>query len=144
MVKSKTVEKSEMELIKEFIETCPLLKNGKINVDYLKDDINSYSIDRTPVNPIIKQYADGGRIKQIAFDFSVQAPISNQTIINLANSKFCEDFMKWIEEQNKSHNLPEIQGVQKIKFTSPGYILQKTKTTAIYIIQMNCQYYENY
>jgi len=137
------MEKSNIEEIKEYIETCPLLKKGKINVDYLKDKPQSYSIDRTPVNPIVKTFADGGAIKQITFDFSVTAPISSQTIVNLANSKFCEDFMKWIKEQNQKRKLPQIKGVQKIECTSPGYILQKTETTAIYIIQMNCQYYEN-
>ena len=33
-------EKSKMELIKEFIETCPYLNKGKIDVDYLKGDVN--------------------------------------------------------------------------------------------------------
>ena len=41
------MKKSKMELIKDFIETCPLLEGDKINVDYLKDEIYSYSIDRT-------------------------------------------------------------------------------------------------
>ena len=30
-------EKSNMELIGEFIETCPLLNNGKVNLDYIKE-----------------------------------------------------------------------------------------------------------
>lgn len=137
-------EKSKMELIKKFIETCPLLKNGKISVDYLSDDINSYSIDRTPVTPIVKSYADGGRLEQIAFDFTIQAPISSKAITNLANSKFCEDFMEWIDKKNKNHELPDIPGAQSIECTSPGYILQKTRTQAIYIIQMNCKYYKKF
>lgn len=135
-------EKSKIELIKEFIETCPLLNNGKINVDYLKDKIGSYSIDQVPVNPIVKRYSDGGTLKQIAFDFSVQAPISSQAIINLANSKFCEDFTSWIELQDKNSNYPDIENVISISCTTPGYLIEKTETTAIYIIQMNCQYYE--
>jgi len=135
-------EKSNIELIKEYMEQCPLLKTGKIHVDYLKDKPQSYSIDRTPTTPIVKQYRDGGAIKQITFDFSVTAPISSQAIVNLANSKFCEDFMQWIENQNRNRELPKIKGVQEIKCTSPGYLLQKTETMAIYIIQMNCQYYE--
>lgn len=137
------MEKSKIELIKEWIETCPLLEGGKINVDYLKDKPQSYSIDRTPVQPVEKPFTDGGAIMQIAFDFTVTAPISSQAIVNLANSKFCEDFQEWIKEQNQKGILPEIKGVQEVKCTSPGYILQKTETTAIYIIQMNCQYYEN-
>ena len=35
MSKQKTsIEKSKMQYIKEYIETCPLLKGNKINVDY--------------------------------------------------------------------------------------------------------------
>lgn len=135
-------EKSKIELIKDWIETCPLLNGGKISVDYLKDKPQSYSIDRVPVTPLVRPFTDGGGLYQIAFDFSVTASISSQAIINLANSKFCEDFMEWIKKQNKQRELPKIQEVHSVKCTSPGYLLQKTETTAIYIIQMNCQYYE--
>lgn len=133
-------DKSNIEIIKEYIETCPLLKNGKINVDYLKDKPQSYSIDITPNNPIYKEYKDGTKLKQITFDFTVQAPLSTQVIVNLANSKFCEDFMNWIEVNNREEILPNITGIQWIKCTSPGYILGKTETTAIYIIQMQVVY----
>lgn len=137
------MEKSKMELIKEFIETCPLLEGDKINVDYLKDEIYSYSIDRTPTGPEIKSFIDGrGGKYQITFDFTVTAPISSRVVTNLANSKFGEDFMEWIKTQNRSKNLPKIEGAFSIKCTSPSYILQKTETTAIYIIQMNFTYYE--
>ena len=34
------MEKSKMELIKEYIESCPLLEGDKINVDYLDDEIS--------------------------------------------------------------------------------------------------------
>ena len=67
------MEKSKIELIKEFIETCPLLKNGKVNVDYIKDKPQSYSIDETPPPTILKTYTDGGSRNQILFDFSIQA-----------------------------------------------------------------------
>ncbi len=119
------MEKSKMQLIKEFIETCPLLNNGKINVDYLKDDIDSYSIDQTPIAPIVKRYTDGACMKQIAFDFTVQAPLSSQSIVNLANSMFCEEFMKWIEIQDRNRNYPQIKGAQSIKCTSPRIHITK-------------------
>lgn len=134
--------KSKIELIKEFIETCPYLKNGKIDVDYLKGDINSYSIIQATTTPIVKKYKGGGSIRQIAFDFVVQAPISSRNIENLANSKFGEDFIGWIEEQDDNRNLPKIPNVQHIQCTSPNYILQRTNTQATYIIQMKCTYYQ--
>lgn len=135
-------ENSKMNAIKNFIETCPLLENDHIKVDYLGEKVGSYSIDRTPSKPIIAQDILGGQYKQITFDFVFQAPLSSAVIINLANSKFCEDFMEWIEKQNKNKIYPKIEGIQKISCTSPGYILQKTETTAVYIIQMCCEYYE--
>lgn len=113
-------KKSKIQLIKEYIETCPYLDGDKINVDYLKEDNYSYSIDQTPIQPEIKKFIDGrGGKKQLAFDFSVVAPISSQTIINLANSKFCEDFTEWVKEQNKNKNFPKIDGAFSIKCTSP-------------------------
>lgn len=136
-------DKSKMELIKEYIETCPLLDGDKINVDYLDDEVYSYSIDRTPSNPILKKFNDGmGGKKQITFDFTVTAPISSRVVNNLANSIFGEDFMEWIKEQQRLRNLPKINGAFSIECTSPSYILQKTEITAIYIIQMNFTYYE--
>lgn len=135
-------EKSKMELIKEFIETCPYLNKDKIDVDYLKDDVNSYAIVQATTTPIVTKYKGGGSLRQIAFDFVVQAPVSSRNIENLANSKFGEDFMNWIEEQDGKRNLPKINNIQHIQCTSPSYILQRTNTQATYIIQMNCTYYQ--
>lgn len=136
------MEKSKMELIKEFIETCPLLKNGKVNVDYIKDKPQSYSIDETPVNPVLQNYADGGRRLQIQFDFSIQASFS--ALENIKNSKFCDDFTDWIYEQNKQENLPKIDGAVWIKCLGRGTILQTTDSTAIYVIPIQVAYEEDY
>lgn len=133
-------EKSKMELIKEFIETCPLLKNGKVNVDYIKDKPQSYSIDETPVDPVLINFPDGGRRLQIQFDFSVQASFS--VLENIKNSKFCDDFVDWIYEQNKNDNLPGIEGIDWIKCLGRGTILQTTETSAIYVIPMQVVYTE--
>ena len=134
------MEKSKIELIKEFIETYPLLKNGKVNVDYIKDEAGSYSIDETPATTILTQFADGGSRNQILFDFSIQASFS--ALENIKNSKFCDDFTAWIKEQNNKRNLPKIDGICWIKCTGRGTILQTTETTAIYVIPMQVVYDE--
>lgn len=135
-------EKSKMELIKEFIETCPYLKKGKVNVDYIKDKPQSYSIDETPVDPILINFPDGGKRLQIQFDFSIQSNFS--VLENIKNSKFCDDFTKWIKEQDKKENLPKIDGICWIKCLGRGTILQTTDTTAIYVIPMQVVYEEDY
>lgn len=135
-------EKSKIELIKEFIETCPLLKNGKVNVDYIKDKPQSYSIDETPATTILTQFADGGTRNQILFDFSIQANFS--ILENIKNSKFCDDFTKWIYIQDRDGNLPKIDNVCWIRCTGRGTILQTTETTAIYVIPMQVAYDEDF
>lgn len=134
-------EKGKMEKIKEFIEKCPLLKGGKVNVDYLKAKLYSYSIDETPTTTIIQKFADGGCKKRINFDFSVQAPFN--ALENIKNSKFCDDYTQWFEEQNRNYNLPDIEGAEEIG-CNRGTILQTTETTAIYVIPSYLIYIEEY
>lgn len=134
---------NEMEKIKEWIETCPLLEGNNINVDYLDNDVYSYSIDKTPTQPQVVKFIDGtGGKYQITFDFTIQLPLSPAIIDNLTNSQFGEDFMNWVETQNLIENLPDIDGAFSIECTSPNYVLQKQDTVAIYIIQMNFTYYK--
>ena len=133
-------EKSNMELIGEFIETCPLLNKGKVNLDYIKEKPQSYSIDETPVEPVLNYFRYGGRRLQVQFDFSIQ---SNFSILeNIKNSKFCDDFMKWIYEQDNKGNLPKIDGIDWIKCLGRGTIERTTETTAIYVIPMQVAYIE--
>lgn len=133
----------EMKVIRNWLNTFEILKDDIINVDYLKEDIYQFSIDRTPVNPWVKRFVDGtGGLRQINFDFSISMPLSSKAIDNLINSKFCDDFLEIVDYKNKHHDLPNIDGAFKVECTSNGYLLQKTATTAIYIIQLNFQYYK--
>lgn len=134
------IEEAKIELIRDFIETCPFLKNGKVNVDYIKDKPHSYSIDETPVMPILDSFTDGGKRMQIQFDFSIQANFS--VLENIKNSKFCDNFTDWIDEQDSAGNLPNIDGIEWIKCLGRGTILQTTETTAIYVIPMQVAYYK--
>lgn len=133
-------EKSNMELIGKFIETCPLLNKGKVNLDYIKEKPQSYSIDEIPVEPVLNYFRDGGRRLQIQFDFSIQANFS--VLENIKNSKFCDNFTKWIYEQNEKDNLPKIDGIDWIKCLGRGTITRTTETTAIYSIPMQVAYIE--
>ena len=133
-------EKSKMTVISEFLETCPLLNNGKVTLEYIKEKAQSYSIDETPVEPVLNYFKDGGRRLQIQFDFSIQANFS--VLENIKNSKFCDDLINWIEEQNNKDNLPKINGIDWIKVLGRGSIEQTTGTTAIYVIPMQVAYTE--
>lgn len=131
---------SKIEKIKEFIEKCDLLENGKVHVDYIKDDPQSYSIEESPAVTTLKKFVDGAENRQILFDFSIQANFS--VLENIKNSQFCDDFINWIETQNRTGNLPDIEGVISIECTGRGTIIRTTKTTAIYVIPIKLVYYQ--
>lgn len=133
---------TKFEKIKEWLQECPLLNNGSINVDYLNEKTYSYSIDRTPNALELQPFKFGGGKKQITFDFTCTFPYSSKAVDNLLNSQFGEDFVAWVETQNKSHNLPDINGAFSIECTTPAYVLQKSDTVAVYIIQFRFVYYE--
>jgi hypothetical protein len=126
-----------IDKIRTYIATCPYLdQNGAIGVDYLGNSIINYSIEQIPVEPIVKRFVDGSKLKQLAFVFASREAWSADVITNLLNCKFYDDFSKWIEENNDSGILPEIDGIESIECKSTGYAYQVSETEARYQIQM--------
>lgn len=134
-------KKSIIKAIREFIEKCPHLHDGKIGVDYLENEV-AYSIEPTPVAPKDESFIDDSAIKQFAFIFASRESYGQETIQNMLNTEFYEDFSDWIEEQNINGNLPEIEGIETIECLSTGYAYQTGIDTARYQIQLRITYYK--
>lgn len=60
-----------LESIRNYFCSCPLLKEGALNVDYLGNGFN-YNIDSIPTNPILQKYADGGAKNNLLLYFKVE------------------------------------------------------------------------
>mgnify|MGYP007076836504 CR=1 FL=1 len=56
-----------IESLYEYFNACPLLQDGKLNVNFLPADQREYTIDVTPIAEIVKRYIDGSSIRQYAF-----------------------------------------------------------------------------
>ena len=62
---------SLIDSIRKFIMTCPFLQDGRVDVDYIGEEMG-YSIDPLPCDPIVQRYTDGGAKKQLNTDtFSI-------------------------------------------------------------------------
>lgn len=129
-----------LDKIKEYISKCPFLKDGAIGVDYLDNNV-SYSIEQIPVDPMLRQYADGSSLRQLVFVFASKEAYGPDVINNLLNCKFYDDFYDWIYTNNLNRILPSIDGIQSIKCTSTGYAYQIDETSARYQIQMMISYF---
>lgn len=115
-----------IESVKDFILTCPLLSElKKLNIDFLPEDTDTYSIESIPAQEIINTYLDGSTERQFVFVFAARFFYSEEIRNNIENSGFYESFSQWLEEQTEADNLPELTGgrtASKIEAMSSGYL----------------------
>ena len=55
-----------IQSIRDYILTCDFLREGRVNIDYLPDEM-AYSIEPIGGDPIYKRYMDGTCLKQFQF-----------------------------------------------------------------------------
>lgn len=115
-----------IESIKQYILTCPLLAELKrLNVDFLPEDPNTYSIEEVPAQAVIRTYIDGSTERQFVFVFASRFNYNEESRTNIENSGFYEDFSAWLEDQTDEGNLPQMTGgktASKIEAMSSGYL----------------------
>lgn len=136
-----------IESIWNFIANCPLLKNNTIlSVDRLGDTEVEYTVDGEITSPILRKYVDGSSLRQFNFVFASREKYGSDTLQNIANSGFYEDFADWIEAQSSHGILPELDEFrtpQYIEVLSGGYVFDTTDSTARYQIQLRFVYYQD-
>lgn len=133
---------SLIDSIRNFILTCPFLQDGRVNVDYIGEEMG-YSIDPLPCDPVVQRYTDGGAKKQFQFAFTSQEEYDQDARINIDNSGFFQSFEEWLEEQNFSDNFPEL-GTWKIPISletlNSGYLYDVNGINAKYRIECRLIY----
>ena len=115
-----------VESVKNFILTCPLLDDLKrLNIDFLPEDPNAYSIEAVPAPEILTHYLDGSTERQFVFVFAARLCYNEEVRNNIENSGFYESFAAWLEEQTEAENFPVLTGkrtASKIEAMSSGYL----------------------
>ena len=131
-----------IEKLKEyFINNIQLAQEfTNILIDFLDDEAITYTIEPIPVEPVLKQYADGGSLRQYVFQFGSREYYDNGVAQNIKNLDFYEKFKNEIETKNEEGILPDIDGIQSIECLTEGTIQDVQNGTAKYIIQMRITY----
>ena len=77
--------KKIIESIREYIGnlSCMSTFTNAININYLSDDDDSFSIEEVPSQPIIKKYVDGSTVRQYQFIFTSKEPYSEEILQNI-------------------------------------------------------------
>ena len=136
-------EKAIIDEVREYIAKCPHLKEfAEINVEYLLDRVNTYSINENAgYGPILNKFFIGSE-RQFLFTFDSKLHWNEDIQNNIDNSKFFENFRKWLETNNNKKIFPNIDGIYEIGATTNGYIFATNANEAIYRIQCYLNYYK--
>lgn len=115
-----------IESIRDYILSCDFLKDGKVNIDYLPDEM-AYSIDPVGADPIYKKYTDGSCLKQFQFSLTSKEAYDGDARTGIANSGFYQFFEEWIEGNNMKDIYPELEGHQSIRVDvlQSGYLFSE-------------------
>ena len=142
-IKLREVEviKPIVESIRDYILTCDFLKEGRVNVDYLPVEM-SYSIDPIGGDPWYKKYVGGGGLKQFPFALTSNEMYDGDERTGINNSGFYQFFEEWIEENNLTDILPELDGHDAVRMDvlQSGYLFSTEANYGRYQIQCRLIY----
>ena len=98
----------------EIINTLTTNRNYQINANMLSNKIDDYSLDKIPTASVVETWITGDEIHKDVYSFRSRKSYSTDTIVNLKNVGFFEQFENAIKDNNKKGNLPDINGIESI------------------------------
>lgn len=126
-----------MNIINELIE-----QYEEMNVYFLSDEPNNYSLDKIPVQTTVEKWITGLTLYRDVYNFRSRMNYSADTITNIENIGFYETFEKIIKQKNDSNILPKIDGIQSISCLNCGTLNRANTNTAEFDIQIQIEYRE--
>jgi len=114
----------------------------QLNVNFLSNEINNYSLDKIGVIPQDEEWITGTIIYKDVYNFTSRMNYSADTITNLENIGFYEIFEKLIKQKNDANDLPDIEGIESIQCLNAGTMRMANTNTAEFSIQIQITYRE--
>ena len=113
---------------------------GELNVDFLSDEPNNYSLDKIPTSSVVERWITGTELHRDVYSFRSRMEYSPDTISNIQNIGFFEMFEKRIFEKNWAKELPEIDGIQSIACLNCASIRTANTNTSEFDLQIQIEY----
>lgn len=133
-----------MQCVREWLKKYPGL-DGRLDVDFLDEEADTYSLDTIPCEEVLKRYRDGSALKQFQFAVSSRRYYEQNIAQNLSNLDFFEDLTQWVEQKAQARELPVMdkeRTAQKIVVTSTAYpFIVAEDGTARYQLQARLEYF---
>lgn len=124
----------------EIINTLTSNRNYQINADMLSNKIGDYSLDKIPTDTEVENWIIGVVKQRDIYSFRSRKAYSQDTINNLKNIGFFEEFEKAIKSNNDKGVLPEIENIESIECLNCGTLNNTDGTQATFDIQIQITY----
>lgn len=111
-----------------------------INADMLSNNPDYYSLDKIPTSSVVQKWITGNEIHKDVYSFRSRRNYSQDTLNNLKNIGFFEEFESLIKSNNKEGILPEIEGIESIECLNCGTLNYADTNTAEFDIQIQITY----
>lgn len=138
-----TVASKLITYLYDIISEIKSSNDYQIKADFLEDDINSYSIDKVPVEKVVENWIlFGVRVCQDTYTFRSRFIYSSDQADQLNNVGFWEEFENKIAYNNLHKILPEIEGIESIECLDRGSLAYAEGNTCEMNIQIKITYRE--
>ena len=127
----------------EIINTLTTNRKYQINADMLSNKVDDFSLDKIPTNTEVERWIIGVSKKRDVYSFRSRKPYSQDTINNLRNIGFFEEFERIIKANNDEGVLPQIENIESIECLNCGTMNMADGTSAIFDIQIQITYRDN-
>ena len=125
----------------DIINTLTTDRNYQIGADFL-GKVGDFSLDKIPVQEQ-ENWIIGTTKKREVYSFRSRKFYSQDTINNLKNIGFFEEFENIIKSNNNKGILPDIENIESIECLNPGTLNMVDDTQAIFDIQIQITYLDD-
>ena len=132
--------------IKAFIKTCPVLSDIDVNINYLEENGTGGAIESVSAEPTIKNYTDGGTLRQFLFAVALRQNYGQDAAVNSEAIAKLEQIADWLYEQDRIGILPALGGNRSsvsLEVVKTGWVEEKEIDTAKYQLQCRLVYYQD-
>ena len=119
-----------------------VLNQSNINVDFISSNPGDYSINRTPVEPIVEDWIIPITKKREVYSFVSRKTYGPVLAENLENIGFFEQLEEKIKSNNKLRILPDIPGIESIECLDAGSLHSNEPNSAVFSVQLQITYRE--
>lgn len=130
------------EYLFNVINTLTTNRNYQINANMLSNKIEDYSLDKIPTNIEVERWIIGGAIHRDVYSFRSRKSYSQDTIVNLKNVGFFEQFENAIKTNNDEGVLPDIDNIESIECLNCATMNSTDGKQAEFDIQIQITYRE--